>query len=147
MNNEIQLSGVQNTKGVPKGKTSVVWSSPNSSTWLSEGPVLLCVQMDSTCPNQVWWEECMADCTSSPIKGVPITMRTMQEVHLQVSSLWTGHLERQWEEDDQCDTGPRGGSLPGVTFSGNSLYVDDTLEMIDTHAMGKLRLRYHMQHV
>lgn len=70
----------------------------------------------------------MADCTSGPIKGISVTVRTMQEVHLQVSCLWTGHLESQWQEDHQCDTGP--GAIPEISFRENSQHV--TLEKMET---------------
>lgn len=61
-------------------------------TWLSEGPFFLCIQVNSTRPVWVWWKEGMANRSTRSIKGISISMGTMQEIYLEIRSLWSSHL-------------------------------------------------------
>lgn len=61
--------------------------------WItSESPFLLCIQVNSTCPVWVWWKEGMANRSTCSIKGISISMGTMQEIYLEICSLWSSHL-------------------------------------------------------
>lgn len=64
-----------------------------SLTWLSESPLLLCIQMNSSCPGRIWREESMTHCSARSIEGIAITMVTLEKVYLQVSCLWAAHLD------------------------------------------------------
>lgn len=61
-------------------------------TWLSEGPFLLCIQVNSTRPVWVWWKEGMANRSTRSIKGISISMGTMQEIYLEIRPFWSSHL-------------------------------------------------------
>lgn len=45
----------------------------------------------------------MANSTACPIKGIAITMITMEEVDLEVSCLWTGHLKTEGNRKERPD--------------------------------------------